>query len=181
MKIELISKFIDAHEINFDKVQKVFLNEHNPKNHQWPIHLLEQANKQVGGWIEVKLPLSVIKEVKLPYHHHTKEGVMLIPRKGMIAKEVYSKFKKNKIYKNSNPKCYAIVKRFKSRPVGTIFLSTVSANGRDSYSKNEIKKHLLHIDGLHRILALIGRNEKKLIKCILAVKPERISLLTKKR
>ncbi len=179
MEKSLLNNLKGSKKINFQEVLKTFLKEHDPKVHHWPLHLLEQANKQVGSWIKAKLPMSVIYEVMLPVHYHKKKGVYLIPQRGMIAKDVYHRLKNLPNYKDTNPECYSTINYFKKGEIGTIFLSSVTPAGRDSYSNNEVRSHLLHIDGLHRILALIGRKENKLVDCIIAVKPSRLDSIIK--
>jgi hypothetical protein len=89
-------------------------------------------------------------------------------------KKTYDKLKKieNK-YKKTNSKCFSKINYFSKTEIGTIVLSSVMPKGRDSYSQSFVRKHLIHIDGLHRMIGEMYKLERKKYKpinCIIAVK-----------
>lgn len=177
MNGRLFSKLINPKDISFSELKKIFWSENkkSDKNSKWPFHLINNANEQVGKWIFAEIPYEVFVNIKLPYHYHGDK--ILVPRKGLTLKETYRKLKRfGKDYKKTNPLCSSKINYFSKNPIGTIILSSVMPEGRDSYGNNLVRKHLVHIDGLHRMLGEMYKLEEKKykpVKCIIAIKRNR--------
>ena len=176
MNQELFSKLIQPKIIPFSEVKKIFWSENKKGDHnsKWPFHLINNANKQIGSWILTKIPYDVFSEIKLPYHYHGEK--ILVPRKGLTLKKAYDKLRRiERDYKKTNSLCFSKIEYFSKNDIGTIILSSAMPKGRDGYGETFARKHLIHIDGLHRMLGEMYKLERKSykpVKCILAVKEE---------
>ena len=170
----LFSKLIQPKIVPFSEVKKIFWEENKKgdSNSKWPFHLINNADQQVGIWVLTKIPYEVFINIKLPYHYHGEK--ILVPRRGLTLKETYNKLRRiEEKYKKTNPLCFSKIDYFSKKDIGTIILSSVTPKGRDSYGEIFVRKHLIHIDGLHRMLGEMYKLERKSykpVKCIIAVK-----------
>ena len=174
MNEELFSKLINPRFITFSEVKEIFWrdNKKGVKNSKWPYLLLNNANKTLGGWILAELPLELFWEIQLPYHKD--KDLALVPGGRSTVKKTYLRLKRmEKKYSERNNRCYESIKYFSQNKTGTVLLSSTTTKGRDDYTLNDVRKHLTHMDGLHRIMGTaysLERKKYKPVSCIIAVK-----------
>jgi hypothetical protein len=170
----LFSKLINPKEISFSEVKEIFWrdNKKGDKNSRWPFLLVNNANKTLGKWVLTEIPLELFWEIKLPYHKD--KDLELVPGGRSTVKKVYKRLKRMELnYSERNKRCYESIKYFSKNKIGTAILSSTSTKGRDNYSLNDVRKHLVHMDGLHRLMGVaysLERKKYKPIQCIIAVK-----------
>lgn len=147
-------------KVEFSTVLSIFDQEHliGDGTNSWARKMLENANNKFGGeWHQVQLSRKEILEILLVGHHDPIGGLVLIPKQGMSVRMVARRWEEIKnIYKVENKDCYAKITKFSKKPFSNIFLSVEPIKGYSvsEYENLEYKKNtLVHLDGLHRLIA----------------------------
>ena len=169
-----MKKLINPKQVSIEKVLKTFYKEHRLERgaNKWAVRMLKETDKKFDFWIEAKLPKKILLNTLLPYHFHGE--MMLVPKKGATVKETFEKLKKHREnYRKKCSKCIKTIEFFKDKDIGHIYLSMGKPNNLYDYPKMKYhKEHLVHLDGLHRLLAILyhGRiNKYSPIKCFVAM------------
>ena len=165
--------------VSFEKVLETY-NKENPGRfgraavgRRW----IKKANKELGGWIDMDLPVSEIQEVLLSKHPHG--GITLVPKEGLQAKEVVANLKQmGHRYAAECPQCYKRIVELSSKTkqkLGSLYLSKAPIPTIRDH-KHLVHKHgqLVHLDGLHRMLSLFypQATQRATVHCFVASRPE---------
>lgn len=150
-------RFID--KIEFEEVLEAFCLEHsterahdentNPEAER----ALNLANAQMGEWRKALVRREDILNVILPWHISCGGKTELVPKSGMTVGQAAAKIAgMGEAFARENPVCYQKLQRMGKQPLTPLFLST-RAIEKDDYRDLERKEGLVHIDGLHRMIA----------------------------
>ncbi|MCO6489302.1 MAG: hypothetical protein J5I98_12835, partial [Phaeodactylibacter sp.] len=152
-------------KIPFTEVLEAFYREHstelahdentNPEAER----ALNLANAQMGEWRKALVRREDILKVILPWHISCGGKDELVPKTGMTVGQAAAKIAgMGEAFAKHNPVCYQKIRRMARQPFTPLFLST-RAIEKDDYWDLERKDGLVHIDGLHRMIAweLYGR------------------------
>lgn len=117
---------------------------------------LEMANERVtGAWALVSLDSADAREIILP--HHISEGgtLPLIPPTGMTLGAAADKIREigEQVYASANPVCWKKLEYWFKRYDMPLFLSVVTVDHSDYQSVVVPSGRLVHLDGLHRLIA----------------------------
>ena len=158
-------EFMDIRPATFEEVLQIYLTENSQKQDEWEYRNLERANEKFDSWIIGNISRKDIGEIVLP--HYRVGGVHIIPETGAFLKDAYANFNlKREYFEKSNPQfCerIEIQKKLikKSKKVKTIYLSEEPLFLGTSYSGlHNFKGKITHLDGLHRLFALMELKEK---------------------
>ena len=146
-------------KIEFEDVLEAFYREHstelahdentNPEAER----ALNLANAQMGEWRKALLRREDILNVILPWHISCGGKTELVPKSGMAVGQAVAKIARlGEAFARHNPVCFQKIQRMGRLPFTPLFLST-KAIGKDDYWGLEKKEGLVHIDGLHRMIA----------------------------
>jgi len=173
-------RLIDSREIEFEEVLSIYHTYHGHQN-EYEERILKAANLFFGSWKQVSIPLDEIGKLVLPFHIERESRRLVIPPQGEILEEAYQRLLVvgKKDYETKNPFCFGKVMFQKKRIIeegpGTFFFSlgpftTFSI----TYQQIEEQENsLVHLDGLHRLLAIMGmpiEKKPKIIKVCVAYK-----------
>lgn len=146
--------------VSFDEVLSHF-GRHHPyrpgdtanSNDEAERHIRNAQTLSEGRWHEVLLEGPEVRGVVLPWHLGEGGDVELIPRTGLTVRVAAARLTTlAATYTRSNPLCAHKLDR-QSRVVPTaVFLSTRAVGGPD-YDGLTVREGLIHLDGLHRMLA----------------------------
>ncbi|WP_326675454.1 DUF6309 family protein [Streptomyces sp. NBC_01237] len=146
--------------VTFDALMRRFGREHpyDPddeanSNDEARTHI-HNAQLTLGGrWHEVMLEGTEVLDVVLPWHLGENGGVELIPRTGLTVAAAASRLTAlGTSYADTNPLCRRkLARQIHARP-RPLFLSTSAVPGQD-YEALTVREGLIHLDGLHRMLA----------------------------
>ncbi|MGA8274526.1 MAG: DUF6309 family protein [Candidatus Sulfotelmatobacter sp.] len=145
--------------ISFPEVLDFFDQQHPIRTDNTNEHargLLIQADKKFGAeWALVSLDSEDVLNIMLP--HHISEGgkVGLIPRTGMTVFAAAKKIQDMSIdaYRSANPVCWGKIDYWNGRQLTPVFLSVTPVEHDDYAGFIDYHGHLIHIDGLHRLIA----------------------------
>lgn len=146
--------------VRFDAVFRHFAREH-------PFDASDQANtndeaeghvrnaqQELGGrWHRVVLEGPEVRDVMLPWHLGEDGAVELIPQSGLTVAAAADRLAElGTSYAGSNPLCAFKLARQTAALRSPLFLSTRPVSGPD-YEGLTDREGLIHLDGLHRMLA----------------------------
>ncbi|GAA2350810.1 DUF6309 family protein [Streptomyces sp. XM4011] len=148
--------------VTFDRVRAHFDREHpydpaddGNTNDEAAGHL-RSAQRTLGGrWHRVLLHGPEVLEVVLPWHLGEYGTVELIPPTGLTLERAAARLAAlGDSYGETNPVCAAKLAhhRRSTAPAQPLFLSTRAVPGED-YAALTVRQGLIHLDGLHRMLA----------------------------
>ncbi|WP_405739327.1 DUF6309 family protein [Streptomyces sp. NBC_01525] len=115
---------------------------------------LRNAHRELGGrWHHVLLEGPEVRGVVLPWHLGEEGGAELIPKSGLTVADAAERLAMwGTSYALSNPLCAFKLARQSAASGGPLFLSTRPVSGID-YEGLVAREGLIHLDGLHRMLA----------------------------
>jgi len=182
-------KLYDARDVSFDFILKECQKDH--PNDEKLIRKINYVQCIFGKWISTKILTDDLGSIVLPYHSlqsclqscsDKKPNIILIPKEGCTLSEAYKQIEKFRLYA---PECYDKILNQKKLilecGLRSIFLTEEPlplGPLRRSYSGlKKWSRRLTHLDGFHRLLALMSMKEKfDYINCFVAKK----SLLSNK-
>ncbi|WP_063803462.1 DUF6309 family protein [Streptomyces silvensis] len=149
----------------FDEVLEHFRRDHSValdhevNTNQDADSALRLADATFGTWSEIRLSRDDVRSVLLPWHLGCGGGRELVPRTGLTVGQAADLLRADDAgFRAANPVCTAKVDRFRTTPFTSIFLTTRPIP-HDHYADLPTDDGLVHLDGLHRLLAweLSGR------------------------
>ncbi|MEU5977254.1 DUF6309 family protein [Streptomyces sp. NPDC047315] len=148
--------------VPFEQVLKAFLQDHphvmegmddEDNTNDDAEENLCQAQLVLGRWQRVVLDRSEVLDVVLPWHMGEYGEHELIPPAGMTVGSATTRLRElDEAYLNGNPRCAAKLEHHARAPMSPLYLSTRPVPGPD-YERLEAVEGLIHLDGLHRMLA----------------------------
>ncbi|MEM4246977.1 MAG: DUF6309 family protein [Candidatus Woesearchaeota archaeon] len=166
----------------FEQALNVYLAFHGTKN-QWEIQNLKEANKKFSNWVLARIPIEDVGEIVMPYHHYNAcaglndtDNYVIIPPEGLTLTDAYARFLKHKEeHKQKAPICYAKIMHHKNTQETTPFFLSQEPLFTDAAYEN-LHKHkgkITHLDGLHRLIALMDSEQKPAyINAFIALSPQ---------
>ncbi|TQF08036.1 hypothetical protein E6W39_00310 [Kitasatospora acidiphila] len=151
--------------VAFDRVRLAYLRDH-PAERAHPgnsnrdgVENLWRAEQSLGCWHAVLLSRAEVLGVVLPWHTGEGGGYELVPRSGLTVAQTAAKLRaRPTAIAAANPVCTAKLAFLADSPLTPVYLSTRAVPHCDYAS---VRPHgaLVHVDGLHRMLAweLAGR------------------------
>lgn len=152
-------------KIQFEEVLDAFYREHSTElghdenTNSEAERALNLANAQMGEWTKARLRREDILNVTLPWHISCGGKTELVPKAGLTVGQAVARIASmGEAFARENPVCYQKIQRMARLPFTPLFLSTRAVQ-KDDYWDLERKEGLVHIDGLHRMIAweLYGR------------------------
>ena len=148
-------------KVNFSEVLQAFDKEHavNKGTNSWARERLGNANDYFGGeWYYIRLSRKeILSGVELIWHHDPSSGLKLIPETGLTVAKAKDKFLEiRQSYSRDNSDCYTKIIDFGDSAFNPIFLCTKPLKGfgiAEHEKLLHIEGNLVHIDGLHRLVA----------------------------
>ncbi len=157
-------KFINLKPVTFEEVINLYFKENGQKKDEWECRNLERANEKFDCWVLGHILKEDIREIVMPYY--CVGGASIIPETGAFLEDAYTNFNsKRKYFKKNNAQFCDRIKIQKNLiqklgKVKTIYLSEEPLFLGTSYSKlNNFKGKITHLDGLHRLFALMELKE----------------------
>ncbi|MFE5583981.1 DUF6309 family protein [Kitasatospora sp. NPDC056531] len=120
---------------------------------------VERADRIPGGWWRVRLSRADLLGVVLPWHLSEGGALELVPRTGLTVAQAAERVRSGgAAWAAANPVCAGKLRVLRRAPFTPLFLSTGPVDHPD-YADLLVREGLIHIDGLHRMLAweLAGR------------------------
>lgn len=181
------AKLSDGHAkpVSFDEVMNNFEKEHGHyEDTNWIARsYINRANEEIvkqnnGGWLLIELPFEAAMKVLLPGHTHDGENKTLLSDCGLTARDAAHNYKLwNEQDKEQNPLCSGSLNYHLNNPnKKPIFLTVEPINSKYDYGEiidnpKLAEKRLIHLDGLHRLVALaITNNTEHSISAYVACK-----------
>ena len=175
-------RLINAKKVSFETVLDRYYFDHAIKDQAWEIYNLRRANKQFGKWVQAMIAVEDIGGIVLPYHvgscdQHSDlpQKILLVPPSGLTLDHAHTRFKQIRgRYRRLAPVCYERIMRAKQlvpMNLGSFFFSQEPILIGSTYQGlTGFKRQLTHLDGLHRLMALMEVDEKlRYISCYVAV------------
>ena len=171
-------KLYDVRDVSFDFILKECQKDH--RNDEKLIRKINFVQCMFGKWISAKILIDDLGFIVLPYHPSPvcsgkRSNIVLIPKEGYTLSEAYKKIENFRLYA---PECYAKIlnqkKLILEYGLRSIFLTEEPLSSgplRRSYSGlKKWGRRLTHLDGLHRLLALMSMEKKpEYVECYVAV------------
>ncbi|MFJ2863185.1 DUF6309 family protein [Kitasatospora sp. NPDC087314] len=132
---------------------------HEANSNQAGEENLERADRIPGGWWRVRLSRADVLGVVLPWHLSEGGARELVPRSGLTVAEAAERIRSDgPAWSAANPVCAAKLRLLRWAPFTPVYLGTGPVDHSD-YTDLLVREGLIHIDGLHRMLAweLAGR------------------------
>ncbi|MFE6054156.1 DUF6309 family protein [Kitasatospora sp. NPDC056446] len=132
---------------------------HEANSNMYGEQNLERADGIPGGWWRVRLSRADVLGIMLPWHLSEGGELELVPRSGLTVGEAADRIRAaGAAWTAANPVCAAKLRLLRSAPFTPVYLSTAPVDHSD-YGDLSVRAGLIHIDGLHRMLAweLAGR------------------------
>ncbi|MEU2655985.1 DUF6309 family protein [Streptomyces sp. NPDC007325] len=151
--------------ISFDKVCARFrldhpvARPHDANTNQDADDALRLADTTFGTWSTVRLSRADVRSVLLPWHLSEGGGLELVPRTGRTVGQAADLLRAREAeFTAANPVCSAKLARFRTSAFTSLYLTTRPVP-HDHYADLPTSDGLVHLDGLHRMLAweLAGR------------------------
>ena len=169
----LVTQLVNPKKVSFKVVKKAFGKENDldTKHGRLVTEVLEATNKNLGTWVEAKLPKEVLLKTIIAWHRHGE--LEISPPKGSTVQEAFKKILKyGKNYDKKCPDCISLINSFRKKIPGHIYLAAEKPNDLYGYPRFKYKKgSLVFLEGLHRLLASafnIQEEKYKPIKCFVA-------------
>ncbi|CAC5339788.1 MULTISPECIES: DUF6309 family protein [Planktothrix] len=149
-------------KVEFDEVLAQFRSEHHAdREHEANTNrqaeeILVCADVQLRQWSKVFLGRQDILRVTLPWHISEGGNIKLIPKSGLTVEQAVEKLSSMKDrYAKESPVCWNKIWRTDRTQFLPIFLSTkaITAPYYAGYTELDITEGLVHLDGLHRMIA----------------------------
>lgn len=157
---------------SFEEVLAVHDKEHSSSaSVKWARKALTQADNFLKSWNLVELDQNdILNSIILMWHKGEVDDdeINLVPPEGASVIDTLTRFKEiESFYRNKRPGCYAKIMQLKNSPFTPIFLSSVpisSIGDEHSGMTNYKSGNLVHLDGLHRLIAwnIAGRIDKNI-------------------
>ena len=119
------------------------------------------VKKRNGGWIYLNLPYEVVMQVALPIHTHSQKEKTLITHSALTPNDAARNYKLwSESDKKNSPECSGSIEyHLKNLNETPIYLTVSPINIRNVYgtlldTPELVKNRLIHLDGLHRLVAL---------------------------
>ncbi|MFH8795938.1 DUF6309 family protein [Streptomyces sp. NPDC017941] len=151
--------------VTFDEVQAHFhrdhpvAREHDVNTNADADSALLLADTTFRTWSAVRLSRDDVRSVLLPWHIGCGGGRELVPPTGLTVGETAGLLRAHETeFAAANPVCTAKLTLFRTHPLSSIYLTTRPIP-HDHYAGLPTDEGLVHLDGLHRLLAweLAGR------------------------
>ena len=166
----------NVRQSTFEDAKQAYLTEHGPKRDGWELRNLKRANQKFGSWISANIPISEAGNIVMP--HYDYGGTVVIPKQGLILSEAYKLItQERERIEQGNPQFYERIRSQKENiartEIGTVFLSEEPLFLGTTYGGlTQFKGKITHLDGLHRLIALMNLNVKpEFISSYIAVYP----------
>lgn len=142
---EVLRRFRDAHPVT---------GEESRAGNEYVEGVLRLAADQRGGrWRRVSLDGGEIAGILLPWHTGENGGREPVPPAGATVAEAAATLRAwGGDYPDTNPGCWGRISWLARAPHGPLFLSE-GAVDHPFYERMERRDGLVHLDGLHRMLA----------------------------
>ncbi|MFJ8229033.1 DUF6309 family protein [Streptomyces sp. NPDC094448] len=117
------------------------------------------AQLELGHWHHVRLDRVEVLDVVLPWHTGEYGETELIAPEGTTVAAAVARLRAlGQSYGRGNPDCAARLAHHAEAPMTPVYLSARAVPGPD-YERLAVREGLIHLDGLHRLLAweLSGR------------------------
>jgi hypothetical protein len=172
----LLDYLIDTSKrINFKKVLEIYHISHGYQN-QYEVNLLNEANGTFDFWINTSLDIKNIENIILPKHIEKESKNIVIPSEGESLKECYNRLlvTERSNYKSETPICFEKImsqkEKIKQEGPGMFFFSQGPFHEFCENYKNieNAENKLVHLDGLHRLLAIMDLSFKNKLEKIYA-------------
>lgn len=172
-------RLIQPKPINFEQVLNSYYKSHGDLS-AYETRLLNEANK-VFSWIEAGVYTRDMGGLVLPFHVEKESGNIVIPPEGEMLDDAYRRLLcYGREYYNANtPDCFGKVmfqrEKIKMQETG-IFLFSRGAFREFSRTYENVqcsKTDLVHLDGFHRLLALMDislRERPEMINSYIAIR-----------
>ncbi|MFF0449613.1 DUF6309 family protein [Streptomyces sp. NPDC004609] len=146
--------------VTFDALMGIFGRDHpyDPddeanSNDEAETHIRNAELILGGRWHRVRLEGTEVLGIVLPWHLGEDGEVELIPKTGLTVAEAAARLTAlGTSYAVTNPRCGLKLARQTGAPPRPLFLSTRAVPGED-YDALTTREGLIHLDGLHRMLA----------------------------
>ncbi|WP_405996885.1 DUF6309 family protein [Streptomyces sp. NBC_00829] len=146
--------------ITFDALTSLFgrahpydPNDEANSNDEAETHIRNAQLTLGGRWHQVMLEGTEVLDIVLPWHSGEAGDVELIPRTGLTVAAAASRLAVlGTSYADTNPLCALKLARQTHASPRPLFLSTRPVSGQD-YEALTVREGLIHLDGLHRMLA----------------------------
>ncbi|GGV21887.1 DUF6309 family protein [Streptomyces spectabilis] len=149
----------------FDEVRALFHRDH-PVTRAHEVNTNEDADSALrladatfGTWATIRLSRADVRSVLLPWHLSCGGGRELVPRTGLTVGQAADLLRAHEAeFTAANPVCTGKIARFRTAAFSSIYLTTRPIP-HDHYADLPTDEGLVHLDGLHRLLAweLAGR------------------------
>ncbi|MFF1903646.1 DUF6309 family protein [Kitasatospora sp. NPDC058218] len=143
----------------FAEVREVYLRNHDAEQaheantNQDGEENLQRADELLGSWWRVRLARTDVLDVVLPWHLSEGGGIELVPRSGLTVRQAVDRIRAGgRTWAEANPVCSTKVGHLKQAPLTPVYLSTLPVSHSD-YSDLLVREGLIHLDGLHRMVA----------------------------
>lgn len=114
---------------------------------------LRRADALLGRWAEVVIGREEVRSVVLPWHLSEGGAIALVPPSGRsVARAVEELRSVIGRYAAESPACWRKLERMRAAPWTPVYLSTEAIDAPD-YDDLDIRRGLIHLDGLHRLVA----------------------------
>lgn len=145
--------------VNFKEVLEFFDEKH--ANHlcdtnEFSRTLLTKANGRFNdSWALVGLSRDQVLDIILPHHISEGGSVHLVPTTGSTVRAAVKKIEHTSpdAYQSASPNCWKKISYWMTADFSPVFLSTVPVDSVDYEGLIDYNGHLVHLDGLHRLIA----------------------------
>jgi len=146
----------------FREVLENYLRVHKNSD-KYVLNLLEQANKSFKSWIKTQIPIGEIGKLIIPYHIDRKSRFTVIQKQGERLNKAYKRLLVNrrKDYENNANICFKGVMHQKRLIIKGEIKSFLFSQGpfvefgRSYQDISSLGNDIVHLDGLHRLLAIM--------------------------
>ncbi|MEV3869926.1 DUF6309 family protein [Streptomyces sp. NPDC049906] len=167
--------------VDFSDVRRAYARDHPlERTHEANtnadgVQALALADQDLHDWWHVRLSRADVLRVVLPWHLSEGGARELVPRSGLTVAQAAERIRDGGAdWTADNPVCAHKLVLMERAPLTPIYLST-RAIAHSDYSDLKVREGLIHIDGLHRMLAweLAGRlADRPELDCFLAGDPQ---------
>lgn len=146
-------------EVEFREVVARFRRDHRleaayeSNTNQLAHHYLHLADEMLATWTRVRLNAAELRTVILPWHESEGGEIALVPKTGLTVGRAADRLAEiGDRYPRESPVCWGKIERLARGQRTPVFLSTRAIPGVD-YEGLRVKEGLVHLDGLHRMIA----------------------------